>query len=98
MPRAIIPNDYKLFAQADLDKSVSHFVTSDLRSNNTLNMLKKEVNPKFEIINIPPLSESHLLRQASPPERIMIKFLAVSLKPVIGHPTSYIYPNNSITQ
>lgn len=52
LPRAIIPNDSKLFAQADLDKSVSHFVTSDLRSNNTLNMLKKEVNPKFEIINI----------------------------------------------
>lgn len=52
LPRAIIPNDSKLFAQADLDKSVSHFVTSDLRSNNTLNMLKKEVNPKFELINI----------------------------------------------
>lgn len=29
-PRAIIPNDSKLFAQADLDKSVTHFVTSDV--------------------------------------------------------------------
>ncbi|WP_247653567.1 hypothetical protein [Flavobacterium sp. CS20] len=28
-PRAIIPNDSKLFAQSDLDKSISHFVTSD---------------------------------------------------------------------
>ena len=32
IPRAIIPNDSKLFAQADLDKSITHFVTSDERS------------------------------------------------------------------
>lgn len=31
-PRPIIPNDSKLFAQADLDKTVTHFVTSDKRS------------------------------------------------------------------
>src|SRR6056297_1652695 len=30
-PRAIIPNDSKLFAQADTDTSVTHFVTSDSR-------------------------------------------------------------------
>lgn len=51
-PRAIIPNDSKLFAQADLDKSVSHFVTSDIRSKNTLTLLKKGTNPKFDIISI----------------------------------------------
>jgi len=51
-PRAIIPNDAKLFAQADLDKSVTHFVTSDERSIKTLNNLKKGVAPRFEIINI----------------------------------------------
>lgn len=52
MPRAIIPNDSKLFAQADLDKSVTYFVTSDTRSKNTLALLKKGINPKFEIISI----------------------------------------------
>lgn len=52
MPRAIIPNDSKLFAQADLDKSITHFVTSDIRSKNTLALLKKGTNPKFEIISI----------------------------------------------
>lgn len=31
-PRAIIPNDSKLFAQSDLDQTISHFVTSDVRS------------------------------------------------------------------
>ncbi|WNH09546.1 hypothetical protein [Thalassobellus suaedae] len=51
-PRAIIPNDSKLFAQSDLDKTVSHFVTSDVRSKNTLALLKKGTNPKFDIISI----------------------------------------------
>ena len=51
-PRAIIPNDSKLFAQADLDKSITHFVTSDARSKKTLNTLKKGTHPKFDIIDI----------------------------------------------
>ena len=52
LPRAIIPNDSKLFAQADLDKAVTHFITSDKRSLNTLKALKTGISPKFEIINI----------------------------------------------
>jgi len=51
-PRAIIPNDSKLFAQADLDKSITHFVTSDARSKKTLSTLKKGTHPKFDIIDI----------------------------------------------
>lgn len=51
-PRAIIPNDSKLFAQSDLDKTITYFVTSDVRSKNTLGLLKKGTNPKFEIISI----------------------------------------------
>lgn len=51
-PRAIIPNDSKLFAQADLDKSITYFVTSDSRSKNTYSALKKRIIPKFEIIDI----------------------------------------------
>ncbi len=52
VPRAIIPNDAKLFSQADLDKTITHFVTSDIRSNKTLNTLKKGTNPNFQIIEI----------------------------------------------
>lgn len=52
LPRAIIPNDSKLFAQADLDENITHFVTSDSRSKNNLNLLKRGTNPKFEIIDI----------------------------------------------
>lgn len=51
-PRAIIPNDSKLFAQADLDNTISSFVTSDVRSINTLTLLKTSIEPKFNIINI----------------------------------------------
>lgn len=51
-PRAIIPNDSKLFAQSDLDKTISHFVTSDVRSKHTLALLKKGTNPEFDIISI----------------------------------------------
>ena len=51
-PRAIIPNDSKLFAQSDLDKTITHFITSDVRSKNTIDLLKKVTNPKFEIISI----------------------------------------------
>lgn len=51
-PRAIIPNDSKLFAQADIDKTIIYFVTSDVRSKSTLKMLKNGLIPKFEIISI----------------------------------------------
>lgn len=58
-PRPIIPNDSKLFAQADLDNTISHFVTSDLRSKKTFTLLKKGINPKFDIICIDiPYSET----------------------------------------
>ena len=51
-PRAIIPNDSKLFAQADLDKSISHFATSDLRSKKVLKVIGHNLNPKFDLILI----------------------------------------------
>ncbi|QTD39322.1 hypothetical protein JL193_08785 [Polaribacter batillariae] len=51
-PRAIIPNDSKLFAQADFDKTITHFVTSDVRSKKTLALLKNGIQPKFDIISI----------------------------------------------
>lgn len=51
-PRAIIPNDSKLFAQADLDQAITLFITSDSRSKSTFSALKKRIKPKFEIIDI----------------------------------------------
>lgn len=51
-PRAIIPNDSKLFAQADLDKSITYFVTSDGRSQGSYRKLKSRIEPNFEILDI----------------------------------------------
>ncbi|MEA3451787.1 MAG: hypothetical protein U9Q83_07770 [Bacteroidota bacterium] len=52
-PRPIIPNDSKLFAQADLDKDIQYFVTSDKRSTDkTIKALTKEVVPNFKILDI----------------------------------------------
>lgn len=51
-PRAIIPNDSKLFAQADLDKTISHFITSDSRSGNTIGILKSKGIIRFNFLDI----------------------------------------------
>lgn len=51
-PRAIIPNDAKLFAQADLDASITHYLTSDVRSIRTLNHLKSQFGHRFKLIDI----------------------------------------------
>lgn len=51
-PRAIIPNDSKLFAQSDCDMSILYFVTSDSRSLITYRTLAKRIKPRFEIIDI----------------------------------------------
>lgn len=58
-PRAIIPNDSKLFDQSHVDKTVSYFVTSDVHSRKTWTLLKNGTNPKFDIISIDiPYSET----------------------------------------
>lgn len=51
-PRAIIPNDSKLFAQADCDASTTYFVTSDKRSLKTYSLLSVRINPRFQILDI----------------------------------------------
>lgn len=57
-PRAVIPNDSKLLAQADVDKLITCFLTSDEIGEKIYKMISSEQNPKFDYwdINIP-LSE-----------------------------------------
>lgn len=50
--RALIPNDSKLFAQADTDDNIEYFVTSDTESLKAYGILKKLGNPRFRIIDI----------------------------------------------
>ena len=50
--RVIIPNDAKMFAQADVEKNISQFVTSDTESIKLFNAIKEDIIPQFEIIDI----------------------------------------------
>jgi predicted nucleic acid-binding protein len=50
--RLLISNDSKLFAQADQESQIKHFVTSDIRSLKPFTVLKATIELKFDIINI----------------------------------------------
>lgn len=50
--RVLIPNDSKLFAQADVEINIQNFVTSDSESLKAYGILKKHTNPQFSIIDI----------------------------------------------
>lgn len=50
--RNIIPNDTKLFAQADREKTVEFYLSSDTESYKIFNLLKQETTPKFQFIDL----------------------------------------------
>lgn len=50
--RNIIPNDSKLFAQADCEKAVELYLSSDSESFKIYNLLKEETTPKFQFIDL----------------------------------------------
>ncbi len=50
--RNIIPNDTKLFAQADSEKRIDFYLSSDLESLKIYNLLRQENNPGFQFIDL----------------------------------------------
>jgi len=50
--RNIIPNDTKLFAQADCEKPVTYYLSSDSESFKIYNLLKQESKPNFIFIDL----------------------------------------------
>ncbi len=50
--RKIIPNDTKLFAQADIEEQILKFATSDVECIKIFNLLSQHTKLKFDIINI----------------------------------------------
>lgn len=50
--RKIIPNDTKLFAQADCEKTVEFYLSSDSESFKVYNAIKDKTNPKFQFIDL----------------------------------------------
>ncbi len=51
-PRVLIPNDAKLFAQADSEDTIDAFVTSDERSQSIIDLLRESANARFVYIDI----------------------------------------------
>lgn len=50
--RNIIPNDTKLFAQADCEKAIEFYLSSDTESFKIYNLIKQETTPKFQFIDL----------------------------------------------
>jgi hypothetical protein len=50
--RNIIPNDTKLFATPDVEKSVEFYLSSDTESHTIYRLLKEHVTPNFQFINL----------------------------------------------
>ena len=50
--RNIIPNDTKLFAQADCEKSVEFYLSSDTESIKIYNLLSQHTKTKFQFIDL----------------------------------------------
>jgi hypothetical protein len=50
--RNIIPNDTKLFATADVEKSIEFYLSSDSESFKIYNLLKEHLTPKFQFIDL----------------------------------------------
>ena len=50
--RNIIPNDTKLFAQADVEKSVEFYLSSDSESHKIYTLLSQNTNPKLQFIDL----------------------------------------------
>lgn len=50
--RNIIPNDTKLFAQADCEEAVEFYLSSDIESLKIFNLLKEIAQPKFQFIDL----------------------------------------------
>lgn len=50
--RNIIPNDTKLFAQADAEVTIAYYLSSDTESYKIYTLLKEHHNPAFQFINL----------------------------------------------
>lgn len=50
--RVIIPNDTKMFAQADVTPSITHYLTADQRCEVVYRLVAKQTEPRFQILSL----------------------------------------------
>lgn len=50
--RTIIPNDTKMFAQADVTPGITHYLTADSESEKVYQLLKTKAEPRFLFLHL----------------------------------------------
>lgn len=50
--RTVIPNDTKLFAQADVMPAITHYLTADRECEKVFNLLRSVLTPRFQFVHI----------------------------------------------
>jgi len=50
--RVVIPNDSKMFAQADVTPDVTHYLTADGECEKVYQFLKRNENPRFQFVKL----------------------------------------------
>lgn len=51
-PRTVVPNDTKMFAQADLEEDITHYVSADSEAVKVFPLINGEYRMKFSYIDI----------------------------------------------
>ena len=52
-PRAIVPNDTKMFAQADVESDITYYATADVECKKVYSMIKSaEGKLSFDVVDI----------------------------------------------
>jgi hypothetical protein len=51
-PRTVVPNDTKMFAQADLEEEITHYVSADSEATKVFSLINGEYRMKFSYIDI----------------------------------------------
>ena len=51
-PRTVVPNDTKMFAQADLEDEITHYVSADSEATKVFSLINEEYKMKFAYVDI----------------------------------------------
>lgn len=51
-PRTVVPNDTKMFAQADIEDEITHYVSADSEATKVYSLINEEYRMKFDYIDI----------------------------------------------
>lgn len=52
LPRRVVPNDSKMFAQADVEPDIEYFVSSDSKAKKVIELLSKSTKLSFKFIDV----------------------------------------------